>query len=327
MLCLLVQPIHPEGIKHLEGVGLTVRLASEPTMDCVAREVGEASAAITRNAGFDRQAMGAAKLLKVLGNHGIGLDPVDTVFAREIGLPIVYTPHANVQSVAEQVIAQMLTLAKRVREADHAVRDGRFDYRYTGDFVEIYGKTMLIVGFGAIGRRTAELAAAGFAMRVIVHSPSADRHDVERAGFIFESSLDDALKQADVVSLHQRLTPATRKLFDAARMDAMKPGAMLLNTARGGIVDDDALIRAVSGGHLRGAAMDVFDTEPLGADHPLAQTPGILLSPHIGGATEEALVRTALATATQVVDVLEGRKPAHLVDESNWEQRRHAVGR
>ncbi|MEM8853418.1 MAG: hydroxyacid dehydrogenase [Pseudomonadota bacterium] len=324
MDCLLIQPIHPDGITILEEAGLTVRQASEPTMACVIREVGDAVAAITRNAGFSQDAMVAAGALKVLGNHGIGLDPVDTDYAREIGLPIVYTPHANVQSVAEQALAQMMAVAKRVREADSAVRAGRFDYRYTRDFVELFGKTLLIVGFGTIGKHTAELAAKAFGMRILVHSPHADRAAVETSGFVPADDLDAALGEADVVSLHQRLTPATRGLFNAARLRAMKPGAILVNTARGGIVETDALVEAVSSGHLRGAAMDVFETEPLPADHPFTRTPGIVLSPHIGGATEEALVRTAVETAQQVVDVLNDNKPPHLVDDSVWERRRHA---
>ncbi len=325
MLCLLVQPIHPEGVAILEGAGLTVRQARQATMACVAEEVGDAVAAITRNAGFDRSAMTAATQLKVLGNHGIGLDPVDVPFAAEIGLPIVFTPHANVQSVAEHAIGQMMALAKRTREADAAVREGNFDYRYTRDFVELSGRTLLILGFGTIGRRTAEIAAAAFGMRVIVYSPSADPAAVAAAGYTLVSDLDEALGEADVVSLHQRLTPQTLGLFDAGRFRAMKKGAMLVNTARGGIVDAQALIDAVSSGHLRGAAMDVFEAEPLPADHAYTKVPGILLSPHIGGATEEALVRTAVQTAEQVVAVLEGRKPPHLVDESVWPRRRFAT--
>lgn len=325
MLCLLVQPIHPDGIKVLENAGLDVRQASEPTMDCVVREVGPAIAAITRNAGFSRTAMDAAPHLKVLGNHGIGLDPVDVGYAAEIGLPIVFTPHANVQSVAEQTIAQMMAIAKRTREADAAVRENRFDYRYTRDFVELSGKTLLVLGFGTIGRRTAELASAAFGMRVLVHSPNADPAAIVDAGFTVAPDLKVALGEADVVSLHQRLTPQTRGLLDREAFSAMKPGAMLVNTARGAIVDTDALVEAVTSGHLRGAAMDVFDAEPLPADHPFITTPGIVLSPHIGGATEDALVRTAVETAQQVVAVLKGEKPPHLVDKSGWPRRRLAA--
>jgi D-3-phosphoglycerate dehydrogenase len=323
VICLLIQPIHPRGIGVLQEAGLEVRTASAAGMDVVAREIAPADAAITRNAGLNRAAMEAAAELKVLGNHGIGLDPVDVAYAGKIGLPIVFTPYANVQSVAELAIAHMLAIAKRVREADRAVRDGRFDYRYSRDFHEICGKTIAIVGFGRIGRRTAELAAA-LGMRVVVHSPRVGAEAVEAAGFERAADLDALLAEADVVSLHKALTRETRGLFDRARLLRMKAGAILVNTARGALVDSDALVEAVAAGHIRGAAMDVFDIEPLPADHPFTTTDGILLSPHIGGATEEALERTAVETARQVVDVLAGRRPPHLANPEVWERRRGA---
>ncbi|MDC7788523.1 hydroxyacid dehydrogenase [Rhodoplanes sp. TEM] len=324
-LCLLVQPIHPGGIRILEEAGLEVRQASAATMDVVAREAKDAVAAITRNAGFNRAAMEAAPRLAVLGNHGTGYDPVDVGYAREIGLPIVYTPTANVQSVAEHAIAQMIAIIKRVRECDRAVRAGDFDYRYARDFHELAGKRLLIFGFGKIGRRTAEIARLAFGMRVEVYSPSADDGDIRAAGCVPVGDLGRALAEADIVSLHQRLTPQTRGMFDRERLRAMKKGAVLVNTARGALVVPEALIEAVDGGHLRGAAMDVFETEPLPAGHPYTACDGILLSPHTGGATEEALERTAVETARQVVDVLAGRRPEYLVDPDVWARRRVAA--
>jgi D-3-phosphoglycerate dehydrogenase len=324
VICLLVQPIHPSGIAVLEGAGLTVRQASSATMDVVATEIDGAIAAITRNAGLNRGAMEAATSLRVLGNHGIGVDPVDLGCAREIGLPVVFTPYANVQSVAELAIAHMLAIAKRVREADAATRSGRFDYRYSRDFRELSGRTLLIVGFGRIGRRTAEIARAAFGMEILVHSPSVAASAIADAGFTAMPDLDAALARADYVSLHQVLNDRTRGLFDAVRLGRMKPGATLVNTARGALVDAPALIEAVASGRLRGAAIDVFEREPLPADHPYVGAQGILLSPHIGGATEEAMERTAVQVATQVVDVLEGRRPEHLVDPAVWDRRRTA---
>jgi D-3-phosphoglycerate dehydrogenase len=321
VICLLIQPIHPSGIRILEEVGLEVRTASAATMDVVAREIGPAAAAITRNAGLSRAAMEAATNLRVLGNHGIGVDPVDVVYATEIGLPVVYTPYANVQSVAELAIAHTLAIAKRVREADRAVRDGRFDYRYSRDFREISGSTLAIVGFGRIGRRTAELART-MGMRVVVYSPSVGEAAIRAAGFEYAPDLDKLIAESDAVSLHQVLTAKTRGLFDRSRLFGMKKGAVLVNTARGALVDSDALIEAVTSGHLRGAAMDVFDSEPLPSGHPLTRTDGILLSPHIGGATEQALERTAVQTAEQVVGVLAGRRPEHLVNPEVWQRRR-----
>ncbi len=322
MICLLVQPIHPSGIGILEQAGLEVRQASAARMDVVEREIAPAVAAITRNAGLSRAAMQAAAGLRVLGNHGTGYDPVDVECANEIGLPIIFTPNANVQSVAEHAIAQMMALAKRVRECDRAVREDRFDYRYSRDFYELSGKTLAILGFGKIGRRTAEIGRLAFGMRVLVYSPSADAREIEKAGFEQRASLDDVLAQADIVSLHQRLTPQTRGMFDRRMLSKMKRGAMLVNTARGALVDADALIEAVEGKHLMGAAMDVFEKEPLPSGHPYGGAQNILLSPHTAGSTEEALERTAVETASQVVDVLEGRKPEFLVNPDVWNRRR-----
>jgi D-3-phosphoglycerate dehydrogenase len=323
MLCLLVQPIHPDGIAVLEAAGIEARLASAADMATVEAEIALADAVITRNAGLSGAAMRAAPKLRVIGNHGTGLDPVDLDTARELGLPVIYTPQANVQSVAEHVIAQIMAVAKRIREADSATRRDNFDYRYTRDFIELSGKTLLIVGFGAIGKRTAEIAKAGFGMRILVHSPRADQTAITAAGFEAVADLDHALAEADIVSLHKRLDAGTRGMFGRERFAQMKPGAILVNTARGALVQTEPLIEAIEAGRLRGAATDVFEVEPPPSDHPLFGANGIVLSPHIAGATEEALVRTAVQTAEQVVAVIEGRRPPFLVDASIWEMRRH----
>ena len=321
-LCLLIQPIHQSGIALLEGAGLTVRQASKADMSIVAAEVGDAVAVITRNAGFSRQAMEAAPNLKVLGNHGIGTDPVDIVYGTEIGLPIVFTPFANVQSVAEFAIGQMLTIARRSREADRETRGGNYDYRYARDFVELQGKTLGIVGFGRIGRRTAEIARVGFQMRIVAYDPYLDAATIAAEGAEKAETLDDLLARADAVSLHLQLTSETRGILNAERIGRMKPGAILINTARGALVEPEALIAALQSKHLRGAAMDVFEKEPLAADHPFTAVDRLTLSPHIAGATEECLERTAVQVAEQVLDVLAGRKPPHLVNPDVWDRQR-----
>lgn len=321
-LCLLIQPIHQKGIDLLEGAGLEVRQASAPTMDVVAKEIVPAVAAITRNAGLNRAAMAAAVNLRVLGNHGIGVDPVDVEYATEIGLPIIFTPFGNVQSVGEHTLSQMLAIAKRTREADRAVREGNYDYRYTRDFQELFEKTLAIIGFGRTGRRTAEIAKAAFSMRVIVYDPYVDASEMSKLGMEKLDSLEEVLASADVVSLHLQLTPETRNLITKDRIAQMKSGAMLVNTARGALVEQDALIDALESGHLCGAAMDVFDQEPLPADHPYAKCEKLVLSPHIAGATEACLERTAFQTASQVIAVLEGKKPEHLVNPEVWDHLR-----
>ena len=322
MLCLIIQPIHSRGLKVLADAGIETRDASAPDMETVAREISDADAAITRNAGLNGSAIRAAANLQVIGNHGTGYDPIDLEYATDNGIPVVYTPFANVRSVAEHAIAQMLLISKRGREADRAMRSGNYDYRYSRDFIELTGKTLGIVGFGKIGRHTAKIAQDAFDMRVLVYSPNVDPKDIAAAGYELYPDLNVLLAEADIVSLHQRLTEHTQHMFNSERLGCMKSGAMLVNTARGALIDTDALIEAVDGGHLRGAAMDVFEPEPLPDDHPLIQCEGIVLSPHVGGATEEALVRTAVQTASQVVDVLQGRKPEFLVNPDAWLGRR-----
>ncbi|MDX9860481.1 MAG: hydroxyacid dehydrogenase [Rhodospirillales bacterium] len=321
-ICLLIQPIHEAGIGLLTEAGIEVRRASAFDMDTVATEIVDADAAITRNAGLNAKAMQAAAKLKVLGNHGIGVDPVDVGYATEIGLPIIFTPYANVQSVAEHTILQMLSLAKRVREADAAVRAGRYDFRYSGEFHELSGKMLAVIGFGRTGRYTARIAKGGFGMRVAAYDPYVEDSVLAEEGVERADDLAALLGQADVVSLHLQLTPETRGLMNRDRLALMKPGALLVNTSRGGLVDAEALVEAVTSERLAGAAMDVFEKEPPPADHPFCKVERILLSPHIAGATRECLQRTAMQTAAQVIEVLEGKRPAHLVNPTVWDRRR-----
>lgn len=318
MKCLLIQPIHAAGIDVLQQAGIEVSQASAADVATVAREIVPMDAVITRNAGLDGSAMEAATKLKVLGVHGTGYDRVDVACAERLNLPMVYTPYANVQSVAEHAIAQMMAISKRIREADNAVREGRFGYRYESVFHELAGRSLAVIGFGKIGRRVAEIASAAFQMQVRVYSPSVPRAQIEAAGFSAVDSIDDAVAGVDAVSLHQRLTAETRGVIDAKRLAAMKPDAMLVNTARGALVDADALVASLNSGHLMGAAFDVFEQEPLPAGHPFLGCERLVLSPHIGGATREAMRRTAIEVAAQIVDVLARRKPKWLINPDVW---------
>jgi D-3-phosphoglycerate dehydrogenase / 2-oxoglutarate reductase len=322
LVCLVIQPIHDAGLALLRAARIEVRNATASDPATVANEIVDATAAITRNAGLSRAAMLSAPDLRVLGVHGTGYDPVDLECADEVGLPVVYTPEANVQSVAEHTISQMMAVAKRIREADAAVRRGDFDFRYRDDFCELGGKTLGIVGFGRTGRRTAEIARHGFGMRILVYSHSAEPGAISASGFEVAASLEELVAHADIVSLHLRLTIQTRHLANAALFARMKSGAIFVNAARGGLVDQDALIAAVAGGHLAGAALDVFEGEPIPADHPLTKVDRIVLSPHIAGATREAMERTAIEVASEVLAVLEGRSPRCLANPGVWERRR-----
>jgi D-3-phosphoglycerate dehydrogenase / 2-oxoglutarate reductase len=319
--CLLVQPIHADGWEVLRAAGIEPFMASSPAMAVVAREIGDAVAVITRNAGFDRDAIDAAPRLRVIGNHGIGLDPVDVGYATIRGIPVVNTPHANAESVAELAVTLALAAAKRLVLADRATRGGEFDFKYGARIHELAGKTVGIVGFGRIGRRAAEMFVRAFGMRLLVHAPTSASADVVALGGRLVP-LADLLAESDVVSLHVPLRPDTRNLLDAAALDRMKPGAILVNTARGAVVEEAALVEALRTGRLGGAGLDVYASESMAADAPLLSLENVVLTPHVGGSSLEAAQRTAVQVADQVVDVLAGRRPAHLVNGDVWERRR-----
>jgi len=323
-ICLIIQPIHAAAIELLREAGIEPRMASAPAMDVVAREIGEAEAVISRSAGLDRAAMDAAPRLRVIGNHGIGVDPLDVGRAGELGIPIVFTPYANVDSVAEHALALMLAVAHRLREMDIATRSGDFGLKYRRPLTELIGKTLGILGFGRIGRRTAQLAAGGLSMRVLVHT-TGDQAAVVAAGYQSAPSLEDLLGRVDVLSLHLPLNASTRGLIGRRELALMKPGAILVNTARGALVDEPALAEALREERLGGAGLDVFSREPLPAEDPLMSLPNVVLTPHAAASTEASLRRMGKQVAEQVIDVLADRKPPHLINPEVWPRRRRGA--
>lgn len=320
--CLIIQPIHDSGLERLREARVEARAASAPDTATVAHEIVGSAAAITRNAGLDRTAMAVARNLVVLGVHGIGTDPVDMDYANEIGLPVVFTPYANVQAVAEHTIALILAVAKCLTTADHAARAGDFNFKYHARPRELSGKTLGIVGYGRIGRRVAAIARAGFDMKVLAYSPSADPERLASDGVQKCDALAELITAADVVSLHVPLRDATRQLIDADALAQMKPEAILVNTGRGGVVDEAALIAALEAKRFAGAGLDVFESETMPADYPLLRVDNVVLSPHLAGSAEESLERTAVEVVEQVIDVLRGKRPANLVNPEVWERRR-----
>jgi len=320
--CFIVQPIHPAGLERLRAGGVTPRIATAHDMATVAREIPGCVAVITRNAGLDAAAMDAAPELRIIANHGVGTNKIDLKHAAELGIPTVFTPMANARSVAEHAIALMLALARKVIPADAAVRRCDWALRYEARMMELHGRTLGLVGFGTIGRMTAAIARNGFGMELLVFSPNAPDHALAKASARRAPTLEALLETADVVSLHRPLRPDTRNTIDAAALARMKPTALLVNTARGELVDTAALAAALAEGRIAGAAQDVFKVEPAPADEPLLHAPNTVLSPHIGGVTEEAMRETALQCADQILDVLAGRRPPHLVQPEVWERRR-----
>ena len=306
----------------LKAAGIEARQASSADMAVVAREIAGCAAVITRNAGLNGTAIDAATRLQVIANHGVGTNKIDVARADALAIPIVFTPYANARSVAEHAIMLMLAVGKRLAACDHAVRSGDWDYRYKPGLQELHGKTLGVVGFGTIGRMTAEIAARGFGMRVLVHSPAAERSSMAATGAQACDSLDELLAQADVVSLHRPSRPDTRHMINLAALERMKPAAILVNTARADLIDTAALVEALKEGRIAGAGLDVFDQEPPLAGNALHALPNVVLTPHSAGSTDEALRETAEQCASQIIEVLAGRRPSHLVNGQVWERRR-----
>jgi D-3-phosphoglycerate dehydrogenase / 2-oxoglutarate reductase len=304
---LVVGTIKPEGMAILEARGgLSVRLAEESDPAAILAAASTADAILVRTAPIGADVIAAARRLRVVSRHGVGYDNVDVAALDARRIPLAVSANANRVSVAEHAMAMLLTLAKAALPHDAAVRTGDWAIRNRFLAFELFAKQLLLVGFGRIGREVATRARA-FGMTVAVHDPFVDAATLEGFGCTVAPDLDEALAAADAVSLHLPLTTATRHVIDARRLALMRPTAIVLNTARGGLVDEHALAAALAEGALRGAGIDVFAEEPPQPDNPLLASANVLLSPHNAGVTDESMVRMATEAATNILDVLDGR--------------------
>jgi (S)-sulfolactate dehydrogenase len=273
--------------------------------DALRAHVAGADALVVRNrTRVDAALLAAAPRLRVVGRLGVGLDNIDVAAARSRGIEVIPATGANARAVAEYVVATAMLLVRGAYLATAAVAAGEWPRAALAEGRETAGKTLGVVGFGTIGRATAALAR-GVGMRVVGHDPALDTSSpVWREHDARPLPLDALLGSSDVVTLHVPLTAATRGLLDAAAIARVKRGAVLINTSRGGIVDEPALAAALRSGDLGGAALDVFAREPLGAGSPLAGCPNLILTPHVAGVTREANARVSALIADGVLAVL-----------------------
>ena len=254
---------------------------------------------------FQRPEVVASPVLEVAARIGVGFDAVDIPALTERRIPLMVVGTANSTSVAEHAVFLMMAVAKRALEMDRRMRDGLWHERRSGLPREMAGSTVLVVGFGRIGTRTAPMCA-GFGMNVQVYDPYVPPQVITQAGYELVADLDTALGRADYVTIHCPRNPETIGMFGAARLARMKPGAVLVNTARGGIIDEPALLEALQSGHLAGAGLDVIDKEPVEPGHPLLQLPNVISSPHVAGVTVESMAAMSAATARNILSVLDG---------------------
>lgn len=254
------------------------------------------------------EALAAADRLKVIARYGVGVDQVDLAAAKARGIVVTNTPGANSVSVAELTIGLLLALARHVPEASVATQGGAWP-RLSG--LSLRGKTVGLVGFGSIGREVAK-RLAGFEGKLLAYDPYANP-DAARSLGAELVTLPQLLTAADFVSLHLPVTPETRKLVDDAFLAQMKQGAYLVNTARGELIDEDALVRSLAGGHLRGAALDVLTQEPPPPDHPLLAMKQVLVTPHAGAHADDAMNAMGRMAMEDCLRVLQGQEPKYRV--------------
>jgi D-3-phosphoglycerate dehydrogenase / 2-oxoglutarate reductase len=254
---------------------------------------------------FGRKELDAGRALIVVARIGVGYDAVDLAALTARKVPLMVAGNANSPSVAEQAMHMMLALAKRGSDLHAMVQAGAWHNRLGAVPYDLFGKTVLIVGFGRIGSRSAKRCQA-MEMRVLVYDPYRPAAEIVAAGCEPVSDLDAALPRADFVTIHCPKTPETIGMFNAARLARMKPTAYLVNTARGGIIDEPALHAALTGGRLAGAGLDVFEQEPTPPDNPLLRLANVISAPHMAGVTRESLDRMGLQTARNILSVFDG---------------------
>ena len=307
---LVVQSLHPDAIALLDA-----RHDVEYTVvdDCSERNLlahlDGVDAMTIRDAPLPRSVVAAASNLKVISRHGVGYDNIPIDACTDAGIPVTVVGPVNAISVAEHTMMLMLAAARAAIELDDAVRHGDFAARGRVHGIELRGRTLLVIGYGRIGREVASRAIA-FGMRVCVFDPFL----TNMTGQVeLLDDLDSALAGADVVSLHVPLTDATRNMIGKRQLALMPAGSILVNASRGGLVDEQALLASVQSGHLHGAGLDTFAAEPVPADSPLLTERRIVLSPHSAALTEQALVAMGIATVTNALAALDGTLDPELV--------------
>lgn len=308
---LVAGELHPVGRAVLDGApNMSVRYIDEISEESYAPFIAEADALLIRTQPLSAETVAKADRLRIVSRHGVGYDAVDVAALTARGIPLAVCGDVNSYSVAEHACMMILACAKRAVRADASVRQGPWGWRNTLESQDLRGRCLLIAGFGRIGRHVAQMMA-GFGMDIRAYDPWLSRHGWPDGPVAAMDDLAEALAWADVVSISA--PKGERPLIGAPELAMMKPGAILVNTARGGIVDETALADALRSGHLGAAGLDVFEQEPPAPDHPLLQFDQLILSPHIAGVTEGAAERMAIGSAQNILDFLSGTLDPDLI--------------
>ncbi|MEA2935148.1 MAG: D-3-phosphoglycerate dehydrogenase / 2-oxoglutarate reductase [Variibacter sp.] len=255
---------------------------------------------------YRAQELAVSPRMRVVARIGVGYDSVEVPPLTAKKIPLMVAGTANSVSVAEQAFSMMFHLAKLNSQHDAAVRSGTWRDQMKAFPVDFYGKTLLVIGFGRIGSRTTKRGVA-FEMRTLVYDPYVDAKEIKAVGAEPVTDLDAAVREADFITIHCPKNSETTDLFDARRLALMKPAAYIVNTARGGIINELALHEALANGKIAGAGIDVFEKEPAPIDHPLLKLSNVVVAPHMAGVTRESMDRMAINTVRNILSVLDGQ--------------------
>ena len=297
--------MHPEAMAMLaERDDIRYEVIEDVTDAVLAQHIVDADALCIRIAPLRPEILGHARNLRVISRHGVGYDNIPVDACSKLGIAVAIIGPVNAVAVAEHTFFLMLTVARNGIVLDSAMRDGRFSVRSTVQGVELFGKTLLLVGYGNIGRQVASRALS-FGMRVCVFDPYLTP-DSLGAGIAHVATLDEGLTGANIVSLHLPLTDETRAIIGAPELARLPRGAILVNASRGGLVDETALLAAVRSGALHGAGLDTFVVEPLPKTSPLLSEQRIVVSPHSAALTEDTLIAMGKATVEHALAGIDG---------------------
>ena len=312
MKVLISDPLHEDGVKIFEQEGFEVEVNTGLSPQELQKAIKGVSGLVIRSSTqVDQMLLDAADQLKVVGRAGTGLDNVDIPAATQKGVIVMNTPGQNSNAAAELAVGHMFALARNIARGHAALKDGRWEKKRLKGH-ELKGKTVGIVGMGAIGSIVAEICA-GIKMKPLGYDPFLDGESIKQRG-AEPVSFDELIERSDFVSIHVPKSKETTGLFNAETLNKMKPGAYLINCARGGIVDEEALCEILGNGKLAGAALDVFEVEPLPSDSRLIFADEVTCTPHLGASTYEAQVNVAVAVARQMSAYLKGGEPRFAVN-------------
>lgn len=317
MKFVMTQAVCPEGLQMLDGVA-DIYVADNQDPNNYLDEMKDADALIVRIAKCDGHAIENSPNLKVIGRTGVGYDSVDVKMATAHGIPVVITPGANNRSVAEHAVAMMFALSKNLVEAQQEICKGNWEIRGAKKAFELEGKTVGILGLGAIGRETAKICE-GCGMKVAAYDPFLSKEQVEGYGAEYYENYEDLLKASDVISIHVPLTDETRNMIGKKQLSEMKKTALIINCSRGGIINEADLVEALKNGEIAGAGTDVFCNEPPKTDDPLLNCPNLIVSPHSAAQTREAVIKMAQMCVKGCLAVAEGKKWPFVADKSVYD--------